>query len=567
MNFSRALTGGTKIVKGDEPGLYHVHTSHVHQPENRNKTIFASLREVSDKKFFTEKLKTALAAAVGIDIEKDITMFDRTENRIVITLSQLQKAQELVRKGPIYLKDSGRIKFFLNEPKKWVMTLMKVPGHIEAEDMREMLGIFGTVHRLYRKYVYMSKDSSIKLPGPNIIVQYTELRKLPPHRIILDQNTTIEAIWTLPSKDMVAADNQNDFLKEWEDLPQEIRNKHSRNTAQKNPIVTTSKTTEENELNNSKQINQPTSQDTSVKTITTSTSNKNTSNAKDNTTTSLKNASAEDNETLNTETIKITTIPPPSTSKWSSFQTTDETEEEPTQAFRTTHHEIVNTQQLPPTRTFPAPTNVDGDFENSNSENTVPPKNTNIETDTITNITNDMDTETIEVIETSQDVEDCELENTTRKKRNAHESPTREGFRKVQKPKKKKKNKGPPFRHRITPYKESIYLDDKDKIKICEQTNTYKCLGSIKWILSSGSNLQLWKSIIDLVAMDKGITFDNLPKIDGYPGEQIDPGIRCSKVRDLKTQFQILINEQGKPLAPETMNFVVQNFDLFIHDN
>ena len=67
--------------------------------------------------------------------------------------------------------------------------------------------------------------------------------------------------------------------------------------------------------------------------------------------------------------------------------------------------------------------------------------------------------------------------------------------------------------------------------------------------------------------MDKGITFDNLPKIDGYQGEQIDPGIRCSKVRDLKTQFQILINEQGKPLAPETMNFVVQNFDLFIHDN
>ena len=73
------------------------------------------------------------SAAFGINIEKDILMFDRTENRIVITVAKLQMAQELVRKGPIYLKDSGRIRFYINEPKKWVTTLMKVPGHVTPE--------------------------------------------------------------------------------------------------------------------------------------------------------------------------------------------------------------------------------------------------------------------------------------------------------------------------------------------------------------------------------------------------------------------------------------------------
>ena len=166
------------------------------------------------------------SAAFGINIEKDILMFDRTENRIVITVAKLQMAQELVRKGPIYLKDSGRIRFYINEPKKWVTTLMKVPGHVTPEDLRPILTTSGTIHRIYRKVVYTSKGSIMKLPGPNIIVQYSELRRVQPHIIILDTNITIEAIWTLPPKDMVAADNISNFEKEWRELPQEIRAKH-----------------------------------------------------------------------------------------------------------------------------------------------------------------------------------------------------------------------------------------------------------------------------------------------------------------------------------------------------
>ena len=569
MNFSSAVTGSSKIVRGVEPGLYHVHTPYVQHPEMRNQTVSASLREISDKRYLTEKLKNGLAAC-GIDIEKDILMFDRTENRIVITVRTLQLAQQLVKKGQIYLKDSGRMRFYVNEPKKWVMTIMKVPGHIAPEDLRTALSTFGTIHRIYRKDVYTSKASTMKLPGPNIIVQYSEVRKVPPHRMIVDTNTTVEAIWNLPPEDMVSAEHIKDFKNEWNELPQEVREKHTRNNQQQqqqtitqNP-VTTSKETQQNEMTKPTSKNTITIKDTHSKKASTDSprSNSKTPTAKENipAATQSNSASARHVETSDTNTSttnKSTTTP--TSSKWAAYETTiSEIEGEPN--FRETYHEIISTQTIPPMRTF--------EIQPSNTD---PLKNTNETNNDITNVTNnkdDREDETIEVMETSQGME-CGSDTTKpRNKRTIQESPTRDGFKKVDRPAKKKANKTKMkyITNKIIPYKGSINMDNKNKIKYCEKTNEYTCLGPLSWILSSGMKIFLWKNVLDQAALEKGIKYEDLPRIEGYEGVSTEPGLRCSKVRSLSSELSVLKEELGKDLAKETKEFVFRNFTLFFDD-
>ena len=242
-------------------------------------------------------------------------------------------AQRLVRKGTIYLKNSGRITFFVNQPKKWVMTLMKGPGHVFPEDLRSILETFGMIHhRIYRKVVYTSKDSTMKRPRPNIIVQYSKLRSLPLHKMILDMRLTIEAIWTQPPKDMVEEEHFSDFEKEWHDLPEEIKVKHRRNTQQQqqtnapNP-VTTSKQIQENEVTKSKSTTQTTMQDTSNEKVSTTSIRSTSTSSNSKTPTVIENtpairsnnASAKLDETTsnaknNTTTINKSTTP--QTSKW-----------------------------------------------------------------------------------------------------------------------------------------------------------------------------------------------------------------------------------------------------------
>ena len=179
----------------------------------------------------------------------------------------------------------------------------------------------------------------------------------------------------------------------------------------------------------------------------------------------LNNASDNNDEVIpnlkeNTATIEKTITPTSLISKWTTYQTTDENEEQTSQAFRETHHDFVNSQETPPMRTFYAPSTTLSD-DTLLPENTFPPENTgdNHNNDQITNITSNIsETETIEVIETSEKIR-------TRAKRTAQESPTREGFKKSERPAKKRSNKLKTLLKKINPYTGSINMDMKNKIR------------------------------------------------------------------------------------------------------
>ena len=102
--------------------------------------------------------------------------------------------------------------------------------------------------------------------------------------------------------------------------------------------------------------------------------------------------------------------------------------------------------------------------------NTVLPKNTNNtnSNDRITNVTNNEENrkdEIIEVMETSQSM-DCHFEMTIiRNKRTAQASPTHVGFKKVERPAKKKADKLKTLTKQFTPYNRPMNLDNKNKIK------------------------------------------------------------------------------------------------------
>ena len=203
--------GGVTSYEG-EKGVHHLHTEMTNFPEAEKRCIQASLRSLNTVENILGRLSSSLQKYFGIRLEADTSMVDLSRNRLVLCMNSITQAQQIIR-NPIILPSGQQLKFVHNEPKLWVMTLFKVPGHYDLNThLRAFFDKFGTVYRIYRKTLNI-RDQQLK--GPNVIVQFSELTKVPPCKMIMDKTNTIQTMYTKPSVDMVHPEHANAFWEEY----------------------------------------------------------------------------------------------------------------------------------------------------------------------------------------------------------------------------------------------------------------------------------------------------------------------------------------------------------------
>ena len=203
MNYALVVQDSVKSREGVN-GTFHVTTPLIENRGLEKLCLQTSLRTVTIKEGILQKVDEALEQK-GIKLAEDTYSIDLTPNRLVLCFKNDQTASYLAGET-IRINGNEHLKFFVNEPKLWVMTIFKVPGYYDIKNhqyLRSFASEFGVVHRIYRKTVLNQGKS---YGGPNIIVQYSSLYALPPKRIILDGKHNLDIYWTKPRQDMFHPD-------------------------------------------------------------------------------------------------------------------------------------------------------------------------------------------------------------------------------------------------------------------------------------------------------------------------------------------------------------------------
>ena len=203
MNYSSAVSaqGSVKSIRGNND-TYHVTTPLMENRGLEKLCVQTSLRTISNKTKtdVLSKVDRALEQR-GVKLAEDTYSIDLTANRLVLCFKNEMTAANLVQ-NTLRLSENEHLKFCVNEPKLWVITIFKVPGYYDVNNhqfLRSFASEFGVVHRIYRKTIFNSGKS---YGGPNIIVQYSSLYTMPPRKLMLDGKHNLEIYWTKPSRDM-----------------------------------------------------------------------------------------------------------------------------------------------------------------------------------------------------------------------------------------------------------------------------------------------------------------------------------------------------------------------------